>query len=245
MILLRYSPLPHRESVKIPVFANGNIQCLQDAYRCIEETGVTGVMSAEGNLTNPAIFTGINPITWDMALEYLDLVDQYPITTNYFRGHLFKIFHSLLALPDNADDRESMATRHSVEEFRATVMHLKEKYLPYHNGEKVWVPKEVTYNLKLPPWICQPYVRPAPEEHKRKLEELADRVGERKQFFDHEGNEISRKKAKKLQKLMRRPDFDGVLKEREIRQFDHCTNENCQNPKVSVKNFSSKKSFGS
>ncbi|KAJ1531079.1 hypothetical protein ONE63_005906 [Megalurothrips usitatus] len=197
------------ESVSIPVIANGNIQYLRDVEKCIAETGVRGVMSAEGNLYNPAIFEGVNPPCWDLCLEYLDLAEQYPCPTSFARTHLFKMLHHLLALPENATERQEIAKGQSLTDFRGTVLKLRDRFLPCHEGLKVYsgIP-DGTCNLMLPPWLCQPYVRIPPEEHLRKL---ADRqiktesavAGQKRGLEENDDDsstpQLSKKKLKKLQ----------------------------------------------
>uniref|UniRef100_A0A2A4JNY5 tRNA-dihydrouridine(16/17) synthase [NAD(P)(+)] n=1 Tax=Heliothis virescens TaxID=7102 RepID=A0A2A4JNY5_HELVI len=165
-----------REAISIPMLANGNIQCLEDVYRCLEYTKVDGIMSAEGNLTNPAIFAGINPLTWEMVQEYLDLVDKYPCPSSYVRGHLFKIFHKIFSFEENNEDRQILATAQNLNDFRRVCVNVKDKYLPYHEGKLKFDNDEnitrIGYNLILPPWICQPYVRMSPAEHTEKMEKL-------------------------------------------------------------------------
>ncbi|XP_063702247.1 tRNA-dihydrouridine(16/17) synthase [NAD(P)(+)]-like isoform X2 [Culicoides brevitarsis] len=217
-----------RDNVKVPMFANGNIQCLEDAYRCIEATGVQGVMSAEGHLYNPAIFDGVNPVSWDMALEYLDILEEYPAPNGYIRGHLFKIFHHLLQIKENLEIRMELAEANDLKEFRSVVVKLKEKYQKFHDGIEIWKNPdslEETYDLKLPPWICQPYVRPPYSEHLQKLAEAQKRSEtEKREYFDEDGNQISRKKLKKLEKKQRRK--AGKIPQEKP---PTCSNETCNN----------------
>lgn len=82
--------------MSVPVLANGNILSVEDIDDCIQETKVVGVMTAEGNLHNPAIFErNFVPVTWELANEYLDIVEQYECPRGYVRGHIFKMLHHL------------------------------------------------------------------------------------------------------------------------------------------------------
>jgi tRNA-dihydrouridine synthase 1 len=85
-----------KNSVKIPVFANGNILYNEDIEKCIKQTNVDGVMSAEGNLYNPAIFQVKLYANWYLADEYLKICESFEgsATFSQAKAHLFKIFHA-------------------------------------------------------------------------------------------------------------------------------------------------------
>lgn len=123
-----------------------------------------------------------------------------------------------------------MAVAVTYEAFREVVNCIREKYRLFHEGEAVWdgEPTEddvPNYDLKLPPWICQPYYRMPPEEHKQMLEEKQKAAEQRvkEKFFDKEGNAISRKLMKKLKRLEKR------AKGRSDRHEEICTMIDCAN----------------
>ena len=73
---------------RIPVIANGGISNLDDIRRCLEVTGAAGVMSSEGVLEYPPIFSETDTAATEgkrkgpgrlaIAREYVDLEEKYP-----------------------------------------------------------------------------------------------------------------------------------------------------------------------
>ncbi|CAH1794271.1 unnamed protein product [Owenia fusiformis] len=218
-----------RDNVSIPVFANGNIQWLADVEKCIKATDVDGVMIAEGSLHNPALFSGKQTIVWDMAIEYLDLVDQYPCPLSYIRGHLFKICHH--AFHVHPTIREMLAVSKSVKEIRRSIELLKvtcqddvERFEEHPEMLKTW-------ELPLPYWICQPYVRPTKEEREKRQKEKRENL--KRQLENMEpaatSNEPTEKLSKsKMKKLKKYPnkDLDKKISERAAKYVScsECTN---------------------
>ena len=159
---------------EVVMFANGNIQFHGDVERCLEVTGVDGVMSAEGQLHNPAIFMDRfgavdtrHPRIDILGREYLRIVRELddPLSNVVVKGHLFKLFHAAFALAENIDLRNALGTAKGEEDFDAIVSEFEkriqlamEKNPEMENGPVPW-------------YRCQAYIRPDPgprPEKKRK-----------------------------------------------------------------------------
>ncbi|KAJ2705266.1 tRNA dihydrouridine synthase [Coemansia sp. IMI 203386] len=152
-----------KEAVKVPVFANGNILYYEDIQRCIDATNVDGVMSAETNLYNPAIFSGKVLPTWQMAEEYLEICDEIPTKSSFIRAHLFKLFR--YSLPIHTDLRQQLAAARTMEEMHQFVKDIKARLIEDSQKEDAQMfdlenieVDEFGYR-KYPHWICQPALR--------------------------------------------------------------------------------------
>ncbi|BEJ13407.1 hypothetical protein CspHIS471_0305810 [Cutaneotrichosporon sp. HIS471] len=165
-----------KAAVKVPVFANGNILYGDDATRCLEYTGVDGVMSAEGNLSNPALFMppdheAAYPNMLLLARRYLDINEKLktPTSGNAMKSHMFRVLRPIL---DQHDDLRDLLSRTGlldgkVDEYRKALDKIEARM--GEDGSKVGCPAtpigEGGYR-ELPKWVAQPYVRKVPESAK-------------------------------------------------------------------------------
>lgn len=110
-----------KQAVSVPVFANGNVLYQSDVTACLAATGADGVMSAEGQLYNAALFHGLDsegdlsdssilsrhPRHADLALEYLDILKRLKTATTLsgVKGHLFKIMRPALVRETDLRER--------------------------------------------------------------------------------------------------------------------------------------------
>ena len=114
-----------KKALHVPALANGNLRNIQDAQICLEATGADGVMSAEGLLEDPALFsvrrldTPYTPAEGPrMLLEYCDLVDTYETPGRMIKGHAFSLLNPWLT--EFVDMREELReTRMTPEVLRA------------------------------------------------------------------------------------------------------------------------------
>eukprot|EP01038_Epipyxis_sp_PR26KG_P007479 gene7479-10193_t len=107
---------------RVPIIANGGIETYNDVLECFQLTGVDGVMSSEGILENPTIFSNncYSLSQMDMADEYLSFCGIYPTRhMKTIRLHLIKFLHRYI--DQHTVLRDALGKAHSMEEFRDAI----------------------------------------------------------------------------------------------------------------------------
>ncbi|KIR25503.1 tRNA-dihydrouridine synthase 1 [Cryptococcus deuterogattii LA55] len=164
-----------KKAVKVPVFANGNILYREDVDRCMEVTGCDGVMTAEGNLSNPAIFVPPDhpyahpPITL-LAHRYLDIVEalETPTAGSAIKAHLFRLLKPVLDTDEEL--RVQIATcrwSDGMHGFREIIRDIERRCVPVREavGGADWKPPAIdpkTGYRSLPMFAAQPQIRAKP-----------------------------------------------------------------------------------
>jgi len=128
-----------KETVKIPVISNGNIQTYQDVVRCLAATKADGVMSAEGILRNPALFSELAVDRFQLVYEYLEMCEKYTTPDIWMKSHVCRILLDYIS--EFHELRDKMYQYRGVAKLRETVQEI-ETIVKEGNITKVSTPKE-------------------------------------------------------------------------------------------------------
>ncbi|KAH9504822.1 tRNA-dihydrouridine(20a/20b) synthase [NAD(P)+]-like protein [Bulinus truncatus] len=85
-----------KDSVNIPVIANGDIRNMDDVHRVVQFTGVDGVMSARGILANPAMYSGFYETPLHCIKEWINIALSLGVSFSIFHHHLILMVEHLL-----------------------------------------------------------------------------------------------------------------------------------------------------
>jgi len=114
-----------KQRLHIPVFANGGIETLADAERCLQVTGADAVMSSEALLEVPSLFSGRQVLQDDLADEYLQMVKIYEAERKCVKSHLFRFLYA--GLQHHVDLRAQLGQARGLEEISAAAAALRAK----------------------------------------------------------------------------------------------------------------------
>ncbi|KAM9801632.1 tRNA-dihydrouridine(20a/20b) synthase [NAD(P)+]-like [Neosynchiropus ocellatus] len=89
-----------KDSVSIPVIANGDIKYLRDVESTHQLTGVDGVMAARGLLANPAMFAGYEDTPLECVWDWVDLALEHGTPFTCFHNHLMYMLERVSSQPE-------------------------------------------------------------------------------------------------------------------------------------------------
>lgn len=107
-----------KQSVSIPVVANGDIKSLGDVETTVAETGCDGVMAARGLLENPAMFAGHSETPDQCIIDWVRLALS--------SGTLFTCFHHhLIYMCEKRSSRADRKVFNALESSSAVIDYLR------------------------------------------------------------------------------------------------------------------------
>ncbi|XP_028810052.1 tRNA-dihydrouridine(20a/20b) synthase [NAD(P)+]-like [Denticeps clupeoides] len=89
-----------KDSLSVPVIANGDIKSLQDIESTHQQTGVDGVMAARGLLANPAMFAGYEETPLDCVWDWVDVALEHGTPFTCFHHHLIYMLERISSQPE-------------------------------------------------------------------------------------------------------------------------------------------------
>ncbi|KAI3354335.1 hypothetical protein L3Q82_018860 [Scortum barcoo] len=89
-----------KDSVSIPVIANGDIKYLRDVKSTYQLTGVDGVMAARGLLANPAMFSGYEDTPLECIWDWVDISVEQGTPFTCFHHHLIYMLERVSSQPE-------------------------------------------------------------------------------------------------------------------------------------------------
>uniref|UniRef100_A0A1A7YR33 tRNA-dihydrouridine synthase n=1 Tax=Iconisemion striatum TaxID=60296 RepID=A0A1A7YR33_9TELE len=89
-----------KDSMSVPVIANGDIKYLRDLESTHQLTGVDGVMAARGLLANPAMFAGYEDTPLECIWDWVDISTELGTPFTCFHHHLIYMLERVSSQPE-------------------------------------------------------------------------------------------------------------------------------------------------
>ncbi|KAF0030505.1 hypothetical protein F2P81_017236 [Scophthalmus maximus] len=89
-----------KDSISVPVIANGDIKYLRDVESIHHLTGVDGVMAARGLLANPAMFAGYEDTPLECIWDWVDIAIEQGTPFTCFHHHLIYMLERVSSQPE-------------------------------------------------------------------------------------------------------------------------------------------------
>ncbi|EMR08175.1 hypothetical protein PNEG_03348 [Pneumocystis murina B123] len=98
-----------KESLNIPVVANGDVFTFSDVNNIAKYTNADGIMSSRGILANPALFSGFDTCPWSAIERFIEYSLSYGLNFHLFKYHILKMMGKILNKKESCELSNQMS----------------------------------------------------------------------------------------------------------------------------------------